>query len=91
MEYRHLALSCQCGEVPFHIEELGFTEDHQLVIHWWCAKCQRSVYVSKPLAECWRECPQPAPRKQKQAPAAPKAHYGTQDIEFLGAMGIKLT
>jgi hypothetical protein len=92
MEYKHLPLTCHCGEIPFHIEEVGFTEDHQLVVHWWCTKCQRVVYVSKPLTDCWRECPAPSAHLKVAAPPfAAKPAYGAEDIQFLGAMGIRLT
>ena len=57
MNYRHLSLHCDCGDVPERLVEVGFSEDHHLVVHWWCEKCERVVYISKPLTECWLECP----------------------------------
>lgn len=89
MNYRHLELRCNCGEAPERIEEVGFTEDHQLVVHWWCAECRRLVYMSKPLAECWRECP---PRDDYPLPAEPPPAnpYGPEDATFLRRMGVKL-
>jgi hypothetical protein len=91
MSYRHLALNCACGEPPEHIDEVGFTDEHDLVIHWWCSQCRRVVYTTKPLADCWHECPQPkeeAPQpKVKSAPPT----YKTDDLVFLRALGIRLT
>ena len=71
MSYRHIPLTCQCGESPSRIEEVGFTDDHQIVIHWWCQKCQRVVYASKRLVECWLECPAPDPVDRKPIAPAP--------------------
>lgn len=59
MSYRHLPLRCACGQTPDRIVEVGFTDDHELVIHWWCSECNRVVCASKPLTECWKECPKP--------------------------------
>jgi hypothetical protein len=59
MSYRHLSLSCACGQTPDRIVEVGFTDHHELVIHWWCSVCNRVVCVSRPLTECWKDCPEP--------------------------------
>jgi len=59
MSYRHFSLECRCGQPPSRIEEVGVTDDHELVIHWWCDECQKLVYASKTLADCWREAPAP--------------------------------
>ena len=59
MNYRHLLVRCNCGEVPDRLAEVGFTEDHQLAVHWWCNRCQRVVYILKSLTDCWNECPAP--------------------------------
>jgi hypothetical protein len=89
MSYRHLALSCACGESPARIDEVGFTDEHDLVIHWWCSHCQRVVYTTKPLADCWQECPQPKAETPKSKPKP--ATYKTDDLVFLRALGIKIT
>jgi hypothetical protein len=60
MSYRHFSLACRCGQPPSRIEEVGVTDDHELVIHWWCEECQKLVYASKTLADCWNESPTPA-------------------------------
>ncbi|HUI55349.1 MAG TPA: hypothetical protein VLY04_10270 [Bryobacteraceae bacterium] len=90
MNYRHLALHCNCGEIPEHIAEVGFTEDHQLVVHWWCTQCQKLVYISKPLTDCWRECPT---REQSLEYALPRATGGTyekEDAAFLRSIGVRV-
>jgi hypothetical protein len=57
MKCRTLRLSCPCGRVAKHVTGVGLSPDHQLVIYWRCARCGNQVYIAKPLAECWRECP----------------------------------
>ena len=49
MSYHRLELCCGCGEPPDRIDEVGFTDEHELVIHWWCLRCSKVVYVSKRL------------------------------------------
>jgi len=89
MNYRYLELRCKCGETPSRFEEVGLTEDHQLVIHWWCSQCQRVVYLSKPLAECWRECP--SREEYSVVATAPReTEYGPEDAKFLQRLGVRL-
>jgi hypothetical protein len=57
MSYRRFSLACRCGQPPSRIEEVGITDDHELVIHWWCDECNKIVYASKSLADCWKEAP----------------------------------
>ena len=59
MSYRHFSLACRCGQPPSRIEEVGITDDRELVIHWWCDECKKVVYASKTLADCLKEAPQP--------------------------------
>jgi len=59
MSYRALPLTCYCGERPDRILEVGFTSDQTMVVHYWCASCSRVLFVSKTLAECSQECPEP--------------------------------
>lgn len=81
MSYRHLPLTCECGQIPARILEVGFTAEHELVIHYWCAECKRVVCVSKPLAECWKDCPQPPAEELMEDPA-----FG--DAKFLQSIGV---
>ncbi|HUK19691.1 MAG TPA: hypothetical protein VLW65_24890 [Bryobacteraceae bacterium] len=57
MSYRHFSLTCRCGQAPSRIEEVGITDDRELVVHWWCDECSKIVYASKSLAECWKDAP----------------------------------
>lgn len=56
MEYRTLPLSCECGRVPKTISALGLSSTHDLVIHWHCPRCHKTVCIVKPLSDCWQEC-----------------------------------
>jgi hypothetical protein len=87
MGYRHLSLCCKCGQAPTRIDEVGLTDDHELVIHWWCEECKRVVYASKSLAECWQDCPKSeGPRQEVEQPAG-NSRY---DDRFLKSLGIRL-
>jgi len=79
MSYRHFSLACGCGAAPARIEEVGVTDERELVIHWWCEDCQKVVYASKSLADCWRECP----RQEEET--------GNFDEQFLESIGVRLT
>jgi hypothetical protein len=90
MNYRHLPLECECGEVPDHIEEVGFTDRHELVVHWWCPRCRKVVYVVKPLADCWRECPCPEESLERRLAELAERGYGAGDAEFLRSVGVRI-
>ena len=90
MNYRHLRLHCDCGEVPERLAEVGFSEDHQLIVHWWCEQCQRVVYISKPLTECWLECPgKDHSLDRVLADWSGEAREDT-DAEFLHSIGVTM-
>ena len=84
MSYRHLDLCCGCGEPPDRIDEVGFTDEHELVIHWWCLRCCRVVYLSKRLIDCWRDCPRPEAGKEGAESA-----YQSADDRFLQSIGVR--
>ncbi len=91
MNYRHLPLACgDCGEIPEQIMEVGFTQDHQLVIHWWCGKCNRVVYLAKPLVDCWRECPREQESLDYRLEELQK-HIQDEDARFLKSLGVEPT
>lgn len=90
MNYHHMPLHCRCGEVPESIAEVGFTEDHQLVVHWWCTRCERIVYVAKPLAECWHECPSPRLSLDRVLQASSGEIDGEEDARFLRSIGVRV-
>ena len=83
MSYRHLPLTCECGQIPARILEVGFTAEHELVIHYWCSHCKRVVLVSKPLTQCWKECP-------KTIAEEPAPDVASQDAKFLQSIGVSL-
>jgi hypothetical protein len=87
MSYRHLRLTCECGEVPDRILEVGFTAAHELVVHFWCSQCNRAVHYSQPLTDCWRGCPQP--EAALQLPAAQAVETDAADAKFLRSVGIR--
>jgi hypothetical protein len=84
MSYRYLELCCGCGEPPDRIDEVGFTDEHELVIHWWCLRCRRVVYVSKPLSDCWRDCPKPDAGREEA-----ECVYQAADERFLQSVGVR--
>jgi hypothetical protein len=89
MSYQYLAVRCNCGEIPENLAEVGFTGDHQLVIHWWCAECKKLMYIAKPLEECWQECP----GEGLSLDAALERLAGAQDNadqEFLHSIGVRM-
>jgi hypothetical protein len=86
MRYRALSFSCECGQAPLRISEVGITADHQLIIHWWCAGCKKMVYASKPLAECWKDCPATASTVIEDGEFDP----ASEDAQFLHSLGVKL-
>lgn len=88
MGYRHLSLCCRCGQVPSRIDEVGLTDDHEIVIHWWCEECKRVVYASKSLADCWRDCP-PVRAVESGHQIPEEALRSAFDAQFLEKMGIR--
>jgi hypothetical protein len=89
MSYRHLPLTCECGEVPARILEVGFSTQHELVVHYWCSECRRVVCVSKPFTECWRECPPEVAHDGPGIPGQAKPVDPTaEDALFLQSIGV---
>lgn len=91
MGYRHISLCCKCGNTPTRIDEVGLTDDHELVIHWWCDECKRVVYASKSLADCWQHRPEPAPAElpSPHADALDEKLESCFDSQFLHSLGIR--
>ncbi len=79
MRYRELEWTCICGKAPTGNMTLGLTCEFELVVHWVCEACGKSVYAVKALADCCRECP-----------VLPDDDPGTvtADAEFLRSLGI---
>lgn len=89
MNYRHLPLLCRCGEVPDHIDEVGFSDNHELIVHWWCSRCRKVTYAVKSLADCWRDCPNP--ERSLETHLAELEEYCDEDAGFLRSIGVKVT
>jgi hypothetical protein len=85
MSYRPLPLICECGAVPDRILEIGFTAEHELVVHYWCSHCRRAVDFARPLTDCWRDCPEPDAMPRLAAHAVETA---AADAKFLRSLGI---
>lgn len=88
MGYRHISLCCKCGQAPSRIDEVGLTDDHELVIHWWCDECKRVVYASKSLADCWHDCPTAEPKPQPLPDPLEQKLEACYDSQFLQSLGI---
>ncbi|HEY7388174.1 MAG TPA: hypothetical protein VH640_06680 [Bryobacteraceae bacterium] len=89
MRYETLQLSCECGQHTTRIREVGFTADHQLVLHWRCLACKKYVYVVKSLSDCWRDCPQQEEGKQI-TPHTKESVLRENDLRFLRSLGVTL-
>jgi hypothetical protein len=88
MGYRHISLCCKCGQTPTKIDEVGLTDDHELVIHWWCEECKRVVYASKSLADCWQDCPKSQQGVQPANDPLEQKLEECFDAKFLQSLGI---
>jgi hypothetical protein len=86
MEYRTLPLSCECGGAPKNITAVGLSSTHDLVIHWRCPRCRRSVCTVKPLSDCWRDCFTEASANLSDRKPATQT---PDDRRFLHSLGIK--
>ena len=88
MRYETLQLHCECGQHTTRIREVGFTADHQLVLHWRCVACKKYVYVVKSLSDCWRDCPQE--EELKGGGDLSQDLVKENDIQFLRSLGVTL-
>ena len=83
MKFEPIPLVCECGCPPIRIHSVGFTASGQLVIHWRCLACKKTMYVVKDLAQCWEEA------------TAHEGHVSAMDTEgesdrrFLESLGIR--
>ena len=87
MRYETLQLQCECGQPTNRIREVGFTADHQLVLHWRCVACKKYVYVVKSLSDCWRDCPQEEERKTPDDAVEAMPDF---DVRFLRSLGVSM-
>lgn len=87
MTYRTLTVQCHCGRQSASIKEVGFTSDHQLVLHWRCPECKTYVYGLKPLSECFDICPPEAAEETKASHS--EQTIEEMDAQFLQALGVR--
>jgi hypothetical protein len=88
MKFRPFSLCCECGLMPARIKQVGLAADGQLVIHWWCLRCRKAIYVVKDLRQCLEESTGAEDRGGcVETPAEASAPGG--DARFLGRMGIR--
>ena len=86
MKCRRLRLSCPCGRAAKQVTGIGFSPDHQLIVYWRCVRCKNRVYVTKPLSDCWRECP----GDDEEIPDDLfTAATDADDLKFLRSMGVR--
>jgi len=57
MEFTKLIFHCRCGQLATQYDEVGLSAFHELVLQWLCPTCNRKIYASVALSDCWRECP----------------------------------
>ena len=88
MTYRTLSLQCHCGRPSASIKEVGFTSDHQLVLHWRCPDCKSYVYGLKPLNDCWQVCPTDEETSEESS-AMSDQDIEKLDAKFLQELGVK--
>jgi hypothetical protein len=89
MKFRPFSLRCECGLMPARIKQVGLSAEHQLVIHWWCLRCKKAVYVVKDLCECWEDSPAPEELANLENPEA-DLNRRRDDEKFLHSLGIRL-
>lgn len=88
MTYRTLSLQCHCGRPSGNIREVGFTSDHQLVLHWRCPECKAYVYGLKPLNDCWQVCPTQE-EAEETGDELTETSIQEMDARFLQELGVK--
>ena len=90
MTYLTLSLECECGRSATSVQEVGFTNDHQLILRWRCTRCKKHAYVLKPLEECWKECPEESGEAVEANVQGGHEEIPQSDAEFLQAIGVKI-
>ncbi len=94
MTYQMLLLYCECGEPAGQIQDVGFTGEHDLIVHWQCSACDRDVYAIKSLSDCWGDCPTPepaAPPEPAVSPEPPAAEATDEsDAILLHGLGVRM-
>ncbi len=89
MKFRPLELACLCGHVPAGVKAVGLSPEYELVVHWTCEACGKTVYALKSLADCCRECPENDDLAE-MAVAGGRLTSEAADADFLRKLGIRL-
>ncbi|HLK51062.1 MAG TPA: hypothetical protein VKT49_23130 [Bryobacteraceae bacterium] len=90
MMYLTLSLECECGRSAASVQEVGFTNDHQLILRWRCTRCKKHAFVLKPLEECWKECPVESGDAVDDSVQHSHEEIRQTDAEFLQAIGVTI-
>jgi hypothetical protein len=83
MDYRAMHFACYCGQTPDRILEIGFTSERHMVVHFWCAACNRVLFISRTLDECAQLCPPLDTETETQS--------ASEDARFLQSLGIAVS
>ena len=81
MRFRRLELVCECGQAAKGVQELGFTSEYELVVHWTCTQCRKQAFLVKSLSDCCKQCPEQEETSVFDARA--------EDERFLLSLGIR--
>jgi hypothetical protein len=68
---------CRKDDELVCITALFLTEDHQLLIHGYCSKCLKDIYIPIPISELQSGCPGPV-------------DFGDEDLKFLRSLKVCL-
>jgi hypothetical protein len=82
MKFDPIPLSCECGCPPIRIHSVGFAPSGQLVIHWECLACRKTMYVVKDL-------PQPCEETLVPIGGIDRVAEAESDRRFLESLGIQ--
>lgn len=88
MKFRPFTLRCECGLTSARIKQVGLSPDHQLVIHWWCLRCKKAIYVVKDLTECWKDTPAPE-EVEDTVDVRSETDCHRRDERFLHSLGVR--
>jgi hypothetical protein len=83
MKFDPISLMCECGCPPIRIHSVGFTAGGQLVIHWRCLACKKTMYVVKDVTQYCEEATVHTGR------AVHANDEGESDRRFLESLGIR--
>ena len=89
MKFEPIPLACECGCPPIRIHSVGFSPSGQLVIHWRCLACKKTMYVVKDVAQCSEEAMVRMGCDSSAGWDSSAAVEGESDRRFLESLGIR--